>query len=313
MNLKGLIPAPFTPFHPDGTIHPEVIPAYANRLQKKGVIGVFINGTTGEGLLLTMDERKKMAEAWIDHQCADFRVIIHVGATSIEDSLELTRHAASIGAHAVSTMAPLFLKPQNVKALVDYCAIIADEAADMPFYFYHIPQITGQDFMMVEFLEYAEGKIPNLAGIKYSGTNIMDVLLCAEYENQRMDIIYGQDEKLLAGLVFGLEGAIGSTYNYMPGHYIELIQAYRDGDLEKARKYQLASAQLVRYMDQYGGGIRVGKRIMKEIGIDCGDLRSPGQSITELEWKDFQNTLVQNDLHLFEEVSQFAAPKNLAK
>src|SRR5690606_594291 len=107
-------------------------------------------------------------------QTAEFHVIVHVGATSIEDSRDLTRHADHIGAYSISTMAPLFLKPANVSALVEYCAAIAQEAPNLPFYYYHIPQITNVDFMMIDFLEQAENRIPNLTGIKYSGTNIMD-------------------------------------------------------------------------------------------------------------------------------------------
>ncbi len=310
MKLKGLIPATFTPFHPDGSINTSLIPTYADRLKADGVIGVFINGTTGEGLLLTQAERKALAQAWIDQQTEAFRVIIHVGATSIEDSKDLARHAVGHGAHAISTMAPIFLKPQNIDALIDYCAHIAGEASDLPFYYYHIPQVTGVDFMMVEFLEQVLGTIPNLAGIKYSGTNIMDVLLCTDFSNSKMDIIYGQDEKLLAGLAFGLEGAIGSTYNYIAPHFHTLIQAYQTGDMAKARKCQIAVAILVRYMDQFGGGIRVGKRIMKEIGIDCGDLRSPGQTISEEEWKEFQSVLLENALDDFKDMFGFVVPDN---
>lgn len=299
MKIQGFIPAPFTPFHPDGSLNLKLIPKYAKKLQQDGVAGVFINGTTGEGLLLTLEERKAVAEAWLAHQTADFRVIIHVGATSIEDSRELARHADSLDAYATSTMAPMFLKPSNVASLIDYCAIVAREAPNRPFYYYHIPQITNVDFMMIEFLEQAEGRIPNLTGIKYSGTNIMDVLLCAEYQDSQMDIIYGQDEKLLAGLAFGLEGAIGSTYNYMTPHYQQLWESYRKGDIASARKWQHSSALLVRSMDQYGGGVRVGKRIMKEIGLDCGGLRSPGVTLTEEEWEKFQSTLTHYGLDRF--------------
>ncbi len=306
MKLKGFFPAPYTPFHPNGKINTDIIPTYAARLKKDGVAGVFAGGTTGEGLLLTIQERKEMAEAWMAHQDDNFKVIIHVGASSVEDAKELTRHAASISAHAFSTMAPIFLKPGSVSALIHFCKEIAAEAPELPFYYYHIPQITAVDFMMIDFLEQAEGQIPNLKGIKYSGTNIMDVLLCAEYENKKMDIVYGQDEKLLAGLAYGLESAIGSTYNYMAPHYHSLVKAFQTGDMAKARELQTASAKLVRCMDQFGGGIRVGKRIMKEIGIDCGGLRSPGMTITEKEWNDFQNLLRANGLDDYEDFVPFA-------
>ncbi len=299
MKIKGFIPAPFTPFSPEGLVNTSIIPRYAEFLKDEGIAGVFINGTTGEGLLLSVEERIQLAEAWIKHQTPDFHVIIHVGASSLTDALELTRHADSIHAYAFSTMAPMFLKPAQLSQLISYCEKIAGEAPNMPFYYYHIPQITQVDFMMIEFLEKAVGQIPNLTGIKYSGTNIMDVLLCAEFQNQGMDIIYGQDEKLLAGLAFGLEGAIGSTYNYIAPLYHELLQAYQSGEIAKARKFQHTSATLVRIMDQYGGGVRVGKRIMKEIGLDCGELRSPGISMNEREWEDFQSTLMKYGVERF--------------
>ncbi|MBY5956875.1 dihydrodipicolinate synthase family protein [Membranicola marinus] len=287
MQLTGFFPAPFTPFDNNGKVNPSLIPAYADHLKKDGVAGVFVGGTTGEGLLLSVRERKEMAAAWIAEQDNTFQVIIHVGASSIEDAKELARHAASISATGISTMAPLFLKPQSVSALIDFCAKVAEEAPDLPFYYYHIPQVTAVDFMMVDFLEQVGDRIPNFAGLKYSGTDIMDVLLCAEFNAPKRDIIYGQDEKLLAGLVFGLQGAIGSTYNYMTPHYLDLVKAFESGDLKKARKMQADSATLVRAMNRYGGGIRVGKRIMKEIGLDCGGLRSPGETIPEKEWAEF--------------------------
>lgn len=306
MKLKGFFPAPYTPFHPNGKVNSEIIPTYSAWLKEQRVHGVFAGGTTGEGLLLTIRERKELAEAWMAHQAEDFKVIIHVGAPSIEDAKELARHSASISADATSTMAPIFLKPGSIPALIHYCKEIAAEAPELPFYYYHIPQVTGVDFMMIDFLEQAETQIPNLKGIKYSGTNIMDVLLCAEYNHKKMDIVYGQDEKLLAGLAYGLESAIGSTYNYMAPLYHKLVKAFQSGDMAKARELQTVSAKFVRYMDLFGGGIRVGKRIMKEIGIDCGGLRSPGMTISEKEWNAFQNLLRKNELDEYEEIATFA-------
>lgn len=309
MKIKGFIPAVFTPFDAEGQFDSSIIPNYAERLKNEGVAGIFVGGTTGEGLLLTIAERKKIAEAWIQHQSDNFKVIIHVGATSIVDARDLASHAASHSAYAISAMAPLFLKPQSVAALIEFCGQVADAAPDLPFYYYHIPQITNVDFMMIDFLHQTKERIPTLAGIKYSGTNIMDVLLCAEHNNNEADIIYGQDEKLLAGLVFGLEGAIGSTYNYMTPHYHKLVKAFQEGNLTLARELQVASAELVRCMDRFGGGVRVGKRIMKAIGIDCGELRSPGVPITDDEWKGFQSNLRENGLDKYVDILPFSKPQ----
>lgn len=305
MKLKGFIPAPFTPFFPDGKVNVQIIPAYAERLKKDNVAGVFINGTTGEGLMLNNHERKITAEAWLEQKTDDFKVIIHTGATSIEDVKDLTRHAAEHSADGTGVMAPIFLRPNKISSLIQYCSEVAAEAPEIPFYYYHIPQITDVDFMMIDFLEGIDNHIPNFAGIKYSGTNIMDVLLCAQFDNNRWDVIYGQDEKLLAGLAFGLDSAIGSTYNYMTPHYQKLVEAYQSGNLNEARELQTASAKLVRCMDQFGGGIRVGKRIMKEIGIDCGSMRSPGPNLPETEWEEFQQYARASSLEEYETIFDF--------
>lgn len=119
----------------------------------------------------------------------------------------------------------------------------------------------------------------------------MDTFLCVFASDEKWDIIYGQDEKLLAGLSLGMRGAIGSTYNFMAPLYRQLVNAFDAGNMDEARALQLKSARLVRLMDQYGGGIRVGKRIMKSTGIDCGPLREPGLTISEEEWKSFEKEM----------------------
>ena len=106
--LQGLIAAPFTPFKNDGTIHPEFIPAYAKKLKADNVKGVFICGTTGEGMLMTNDERKAIAEKWVAEQTEEFKVIVHVGTTSAKQSKELAEHAQNIGAYATGSMGPVF-------------------------------------------------------------------------------------------------------------------------------------------------------------------------------------------------------------
>lgn len=291
MKLTGFIPAVFSPFHADGSLNTDIIPKYAAKLKKDGTIGAFINGTTGEGLLLSVEERKTLAEAWVRHQDENFKIIIHSGACSIEEAKELSAHAAEIGAAGFSIMAPLFLKPGSVTALVQFTKEVAAAAPDLPFYYYHIPQVTAVDFRMSEFLEQARDQIPNLKGLKYSGTDLMDTFLCVFASDQKWDIIYGQDEKLLAGLSLGMRGAIGSTYNFMTPMYHDLVKAFDAGKMDEARAFQLKSARLVRLMDQYGGGIRVGKRIMKSAGIDCGPLRTPGITITEEEWASFEKKM----------------------
>ena len=151
--IKGLIDAPFTPMLANGDINLEPIPAYAAMLAKNGLQGVFINGSSGEGYMLTTDERKTLAEAWIKAAPAGFKVIVHVGSCCLRDSVELARHAAEAGAWGIGAMAPPFPKIGRVEELVKYCEAIAGAAPTLPFYYYHIPAFNGAFLPMIDLLK----------------------------------------------------------------------------------------------------------------------------------------------------------------
>ena len=123
--IIGLIDAPFTPFHANGDVNLEPIAAYAAMLQKNGLKGVFINGSSGEGYMLTTDERKALAEKWVSCVPAGFKVNVHVGSCCLRESVELARHAQQIGAWGIGSMAPPFPKVGRIEELVKYCEQIA--------------------------------------------------------------------------------------------------------------------------------------------------------------------------------------------
>ncbi|WP_236973806.1 dihydrodipicolinate synthase family protein [Membranihabitans maritimus] len=294
--LMGLIAAPYTPFTKKGDLNLDVIPLYASFLKGNKVSGVFVGGTTGEGMLMTVEERKALATAWIEHQSDTFRVIVHVGASSYRDASALGQHAGEIKADAISTMGPLFLRPQNLDDLIHYCTEIVSCTGDIPFYYYHIPGISGVNFPMIEFLEKGESELPSLAGIKYTDSNLMDLNLCLNASDRKWDILYGQDETLLAGLAFGVNGAVGSTYNYMAPLYHNIINSFNNGEMEDARKYQQLAAKYVRQLIRFGGGVIAGKPIMKMIGVDCGPLRSPAHNLSSQQINDFEKRIKELDV-----------------
>ena len=185
----GLIAAPFTPYLPDGEINTEIIQDYAEKLKRDGLIGVFICGTTGEGMLLTNEERKTLAEKWVEYNSKEFKVIVHVGTTSSKQSKDLAMHAQEIGAYAIGSMGPLFLKPAKVEELVAYCADLASGAPELPFYYYHIPSISGVDLSMTEFIQGASIQIPNFQGIKYTYNNFMEMQQCMKMDDGKWDIL----------------------------------------------------------------------------------------------------------------------------
>ena len=150
--IIGLIDAPFTPFYENGEVNLEPIPAYAAMLQKNGLQGVFINGSSGEGYMLTDEERMKLAEAWVAAAPEGFKVIVHVGSCCVKASRKLAEHAQKIGAWGIGAMAPPFPKIGRIEELVKYIEEIACGAPELPFYYYHIPAFNGAFLPMVKLL-----------------------------------------------------------------------------------------------------------------------------------------------------------------
>jgi N-acetylneuraminate lyase len=275
----GLIAAPFTAMNADRSINLPMIEHQARALAENGVNGAFICGTTGEGLSLTTDERTQIAERWVSAARKSVQIIVHIGHQSINESKQLAAHSQRIGAAAFATIAPTFFRVSNLDQLVDYCAQVAEPAPSLPFYYYHIPAMTGADFSMHDFLRLASRRIPNLAGIKFTHENLMDYMHCLNFEEARFNILFGRDEILLAALAMGATGAVGSTYNYMAGIYHKMIEAFKRGDIENARRFQLTAIQIIAVMSRHGG-LAAGKAIMKMIGLDCGSVRAPLQKLS---------------------------------
>lgn len=283
--IKGLIDAPFTPFTSEGEVNYAPIPAYAAMLKRNGLKGVFINGSSGEGYMLTEDERMKLAEAWIGAKPdADFKVIVHVGSTCVKSSRRLAEHAAKAGAWGIGAMATPFPKINRVEELVKYCEEIAAGAPSLPFYYYHIPAFNGAYLSMLDFLKAADGRIPNFAGIKYTFESLYEYNRCRRYANGKFDMLHGQDETILPCLAMGgAQGGIGGTTNYNGRALTGIIEAWQKGDLELARKLQNFSQDVIDVICRYRGNIVGGKRIMKLIGLDLGPNRTPFQNLTAEE------------------------------
>ncbi len=283
LNIKGLLAAPFTPMNSDASINISEIGSYAGTLKNNDLQGAFICGTTGEGILLNDEERKSIASEWMKYRSDDFKIIVHVGSPSYSTASILAKHAQEIGADAIATMGPGFLSPDDVDSLIDYCEPIAKAAPDLPFYYYHMPVISHVDVSMKEFLIKGSERIPSLAGIKFTHNNLMEMQQCLALNEGQFEILHGFDEILLSGLAFGAQGAVGSTYNYMPEIYQGILKEFKEGNIEAARDLQSYSVKVVEVLIKYGGGIRAGKEIMTLKGIDCGPARAPIKKFTREE------------------------------
>lgn len=290
--IKGLIVAPFTPFDKKGELDLAPVADYAAMLQKNGLKGVFINGSSGEGYMLTVDERLKLAEKWISVAPEGFKVIVHVGATCIKDSYHMAQHAQEIGAFGIGAMASPFPKAGRVEELVKYCEEIACGAPNLPFYFYHIPALNGVFLPMLPFLQEAEGRIPNLAGIKFTYESLYEYNQCMRYKEGKFDMLHGQDETILSALVMGgAQGGISGTGSYIGRSLVGVIDAYNSGNIEEAVAHQNYAQEVINVIARYRGNIVAGKRIMKLIGLDLGINRTPFRNISDQEEEAIKNEL----------------------
>ncbi len=284
----GLVAAPFTPMDKKGNLNLEIVPQYYKMLEKNGVDGAFINGSTGEGVSLTQRERQLQASEWA--QClkngGKMRVINLVGGTSYSECIENAIFSRELGLSAIALLPPYYFKPSNDDQLAEFIARVGETVPQMPVYFYHIPVLTGVYLPMYQFLRKISGMLPNFAGIKFTHEDFMDYFSCLNFGEGRYDILWGRDECMLSALVLGCRGAVGSTYNYAAPLYHALIGAFECGNLVEARRLQQKSIEMIRLLGKYGG-IATGKAYMRYIGLDCGEFRSPVSNMTDSMYADF--------------------------
>ncbi len=282
--LEGLVAATFTPMHANGDINFPVIRKYARHIRDSGVTGVFVCGTTGEFASLTTVERKLILEEWVQSSGGAFKIIAHVGGDNQRDSIELSRHAAKLGVDGIGCIAPSFFKPRSVNELIHYFEPVASAAPDLPFYYYNMPSMTGVNLSVTQFLHEGKKTIPNLAGVKFTHDNLMEMGDCIQLDNEAFEVLHGFDETLICGLTLGAVAGIGSTYNYISDIYLDIMKAMKDGAIEQARAHQAKSVEMVKIIIKHGGGVRGGKAIMNLIGIECGACRPPLVSFTKREY-----------------------------
>jgi N-acetylneuraminate lyase len=288
-HLHGLISAPFTPFNNEGKLDVSLIPAYYTFLKRNGITGAFINGSTGEGVSITLEEKKAVAQAWADcsNHDTDFKVMVFLGGTCLADCIDLAQHAYKIGLYAVSLTAPFYFKPASIDTLAQVCIKVGESVPNMPLYYYHIPVLTGVNLPMFDLVKALDETLPNFAGVKYTHEDFMDFQSCMSYKNGKFDMLWGRDENMLSALVLGATGAVGSTFNYAAPLYYDLIAAFNATDLVKARALQQKSIDMIRLLGKYGG-ISVGKSYMKLVGQDLGGFRLPVRNMSAEQFELFK-------------------------
>jgi len=285
--------APFTPMDSYGNINTQQIEEYSILLLKNGVKGAFICGSTGEGVSLTFNEKKRIFKEWGKYTSENLTTIAMVGGNSIFESKELAAYAKDCNISGIAMLPPFYFKPVNASHLAEICYEVSSVVPDIPAYYYHIPALTGVNIPMIEFLKVADKSITNLCGIKYTHSDLKDSKECINFENGKYNILWGRDETLFTGLQQGIKGAVGSTYNYFAPLYIKIIEYFNNKEFEKTKELQKKSVEFCDFLGKYGG-IGTGKAYMRLIGFDCGEFRSPIKNLSTRQIQELKSDLDQS-------------------
>jgi N-acetylneuraminate lyase len=273
--LTGILPAIVTPFDRSGEIDLPALRRIISHQLAAGVHGFYLTGGTGEGLLLSMNERQALLDAALAEVNGRGLVIAHVGAFQTAETLALARHASSAGADAIAALPPAYFFKPDSEALVRYYSALAD-AAGVPILVYNLPQRTG--ITMTEDLFERLLAIERIVGMKDSSGNIYALGLF--FAGGRKPVIFeGEDTVLLYGLLAGACGGIGATYNIMPHLFVRLWNAFQVGDIATATRTQLRINEIIKALlvvDLFGGV----KQTMAWMGLPCGEPRTPNRPLT---------------------------------
>lgn len=292
-----LIAATFTPFNKRGKLDLSRVSEIVERLISNGIKGFFVAGTTGEGFSMTTRERIQLIERFVEETNKRAKIIAHIGSLCLEDMKKMAKWSQDIGADAISILLPFYYKTSKPDDYVQIFYEISKIAPKIPIFLYHIPSLTGLNINLFSILERLTGKIENFVGVKYSSSDLMELSLLRKTYPE-LKFYFGVDEMMVHGLLLNVDGFIGSTYNFASKLYMQIIEAFKLCDLQKALEMQNLSLRMVQVLNSYGG-LPAFKAVMKLIGLDCGNCRLPLKTLDDSSLSSLKESLENMGIYEF--------------
>ncbi|MCI8495365.1 MAG: N-acetylneuraminate lyase [Lachnospiraceae bacterium] len=276
---KGVIPAFYACYDKEGSIHPEGVQDLTKYFIQKGVKGVYVNGSSGECIYQSVEDKKLVLEQVAKAAQGKLTIIAHVACNNTRDSKELARHAESLGVDAIAAIPPIYFRLPEY-AIAQYWNDISEAAPQTDFVIYNIPQLAGVALTSNLFTEMR--KNPRVIGVKNSSMPVQDIQMFCAQAGEDYVIFNGPDEQFISGRAIGAEGAIGGTYGAMPELFLKMDEFIREGRLEKARNIQYAVNEIIYKMCSARGNLYgVIKGILKiNENLDLGGVREPLPGLT---------------------------------
>jgi len=285
--FEGIITALITPFTPSGEVEEDALRDVTDFLIEHGIHGLYPCGTAGEGMIMSLEDRKRVAEIVIDQTSGRIPVMVHVGAARTSETVELAKHAEDAGADAIGCVTPYYYSPDE-EALIEHYRLVAD-AVSIPLFIYNIPRNTNVNItpeLMLKLL-----KLPNIVGLKDSSGNFIQVLEFIRKLPPETKIITGADAYIFPALVMGAKGVITAYSNPFPEIFLELYNAYQIKDWENARKMQLRINMLRSFLSN--PPISPLKEALRMRGHYAGTVKRPLRPMTEEEKETLQKKLIE--------------------
>ncbi|MBQ7121086.1 MAG: dihydrodipicolinate synthase family protein [Clostridia bacterium] len=280
---KGIIPAFYACYDSNGNVSAEATKKLVEHLIEKGVAGLYVGGSSGECIYLSVEERKQTLEAVMEAAKGRITIIAHVACNNTQDSCELARHAESLGVDAIAAIPPIYFRLPE-KAIAKYWNDISAAAPNTDFVIYNIPQLAGVALTLSLFDEML--KNPKVIGVKNSSMPIQDIQMFkrqAKLDGREIVVFNGPDEQFAGGRIIGADGGIGGTYGVMPELFVKLDQLVRAGDVASAGRLQDDIDEVIYTMCSTKGNMYATAKaaIKKMYGLELGGVRAPLLNLEE--------------------------------
>jgi N-acetylneuraminate lyase len=227
-----------------------------------------------------------LLEQWAKDKADELYLINHVGHNNLKEAENMAEFSKG-KADAIAAIAPFYFIPGNMEILLDYCASIANKAPDLPFYYYHLPILTGVQFSMTAFAEKAKERIPNFSGIKFTENNVVEYQKL-NTSQPSLEIFFGLDEAFVSSLSMNARGWVGSTYNHLSPLYHAIKKEFEQGNIFEANRLQSLGVEFVESLASLGGFNGAGKSFMQFLGVDCGPSRFPHNTLKREQFREAQ-------------------------
>ena len=277
---KGVIPAFYACYDDEGNISPERVRDLTKYFIKKGVKGVYVNGSSGECIYQSVEDKKIVLENVMEEAKGKLTVIAHVACNNTKDSMELAAHAESLGVDAIAAIPPIYFRLPEY-AIAEYWNDISAAAPNTDFVIYNIPQLAGVALTPSLFKEMR--KNPRVIGVKNSSMPVQDIQIFKQDAGEDYIIFNGPDEQFISGRLIGAEAGIGGTYGAMPDLFLKMDEHFRNGVLDQAQKMQYdINAIIYKMVSGHGNMYAVIKAILRENeNLDIGSVRKPLPALIE--------------------------------